>query len=603
MEECMSYSYDNNIYVSPWNGQKDKIKHVIIENGVMSIGPSAFESCENLLSVSMSNNIVSICDCAFQNCKSLTSIQIPNNVTDIGICAFSNCTNLVSVNIPNSITATPDGMFDGCSALKNIIIPNSVKTIGAGTFMGCSNLETIEIPEGIYIKDHAFCMCMKLVFSVVLSDLQESIGNETFYGCENMSSLFISKSVKTIGERALVGCSCGLEEIIVDKENKVFDSRNNCNALINTETNALILGCRNTIIPNSVTKIGENAFYMHDGITTISIPNSVREIAYGAFIASPIKEITIDVNKGLIINDLSTGSLEKIIMKGKYLPASVGNLSIDYDNVVLSVPAALYEEYCSTLPWSNFKRIEKSVETVNLSDGKAFANYEEKLNCNINYTRTFNNTSWQALYIPFSLNYDDWKDDFEVAYINGIRQFDTDDDGAIDKTIMDVVKIKDGSLIPNTPYLIKAKSVGEKTLSINNATLYETKENSIDCRTTIAEYTFTGTYNAISASTLIANNYYTMGGGALIMTDGNSGLKPYRWYMKIEARSPMYNVSNAAKAITINVVGEEETTTDVEDLRMINYKSPVYDLNGRKVNENNLKPGIYVKNGKKFVVK
>ena len=73
--------------------------------------------------------------------------------------------------------------------------------------------------------------------------------------------------------------------------------------------------------------------------------------------------------------------------------------------------------------------------------------------------------------------------------------------------------------------------------------------------------------------------------------------------MKIEARSPMYNVSNAAKAITINVVGEEETTTDVEDLRMINYKSPVYDLNGRKVNENNLKPGIYVKNGNKFIVK
>ena len=148
-----------------------------------------------------------------------------------------------------------------------------------------------------------------------------------------------------------------------------------------------------------------------------------------------------------------------------------------------------------------------------------------------------------------------------------------------------------------------AKSVGEKTFSVSNTTLYPAEENSIDCRTTIAEYTFTGTYNAISASTLIANNYYTMGGGALIMTDGNSGLKPYRWYMKIEARSPMYNVSNAAKAITINVVGEENEVTGIKELSIANDKSPIYDMNGRMVNENNLKPGIYVKNGKKFVVK
>lgn len=238
---------------------------------------------------------------------------------------------------------------------------------------------------------------------------------------------------------------------------------------------------------------------------------------------------------------------------------------------------------------------------VSLRDGDIYTQTSTSKAKSISYTRTFNNTAWQALYIPFSMSYRDWKDNFEVAYINNLRQLDTDDDGVVDKTIMDIVKIKEGSLIPNNPYLIKAKSVGEKTISVSNATLYEAKENSIDCRTTIAEYTFTGTYNAISASTLIANNYYTMGGGALIMTDGSSGLKPYRWYMKIEPRSPMYNVSNAAKTISINVVGEE--TTGVKELQMTNDKLPVYDMNGRKVNENNLKSGIYVKNGKKFVVK
>ena len=170
---------------------------------------------------------------------------------------------------------------------------------------------------------------------------------------------------------------------------------------------------------------------------------------------------------------------------------------------------------------------------------------------------------------------------------------------------MDVIKIKSGSTTPNMPYLIKAKTIGEKTFSVSNATLYASKENSLDCSTTIAKYTFTGTYSSIPSATMIANNYYAMGGGDLILSDGSNDLKPYRWYMKVESRNPSYNVSNAAKTITINVIGdeEEETTTGVKELRITNDELPVYDLNGRKVNENSLKPGLYIKNGKKFVVK
>ena len=73
--------------------------------------------------------------------------------------------------------------------------------------------------------------------------------------------------------------------------------------------------------------------------------------------------------------------------------------------------------------------------------------------------------------------------------------------------------------------------------------------------------------------------------------------------MKIDARSPMYKTSNAAKAITINVVGEESETTGISELQRTNSQLYIYDLNGRKVNENSLKPGMYIKNGKKFVIK
>ena len=606
---------------TPWFDQQDKIKNVVIENGVTSIGESAFYACSSIISVTIPNSVTSIGDCAFIGCSSLTSVTIPNSVTSIGSLAFAGCFFLADkfvnnsncyckydvvdieqndgllikgnevvncrkwatvVTIPNSVTSIGGYAFSGCSKLTSINIPNSVTSIGGPAFEGTkwydnqpdglvyigkvlykykghmtSNTK-IEIKEGTTeITDSAFKDCSGLT-SVAIPNSVTSIGKYTFSGCSGLTSVTIPNSVTSIGSSAFSGCS----------------------------------GLTSVAIPNSVTSIEEYTFWWCTGLTYVNIGNSVTHIGTYAFGGcTGLTYITC------------TASTPPYLALGR-------GLGIPFDSSIpFYVPDTYFGVYKLTYdqawsdPYIERPNIQAIPTTYTLTDGETFNNGLLLDECEISYTRTFNNTAWQALYIPFSLNYNDWKDNFEVAYINNLRQLDTDDDGVIDKTIMDVVKIKDGSLIPNTPYLIKAKSVGEKTLSINNATLYETKENSIDCRTTIAEYTFTGTYNAISASTLIANNYYTMGGGALIMTDGNSGLKPYRWYMKIEARSPMYNVSNAAKAITINVVGEEETTTGVENLRMINYKSPVYDLNGRKVNENNLKPGIYVKNGKKFVVK
>ena len=497
---------------------------------------------------------------AFSGCSGLTSLSIPNSVTSIGPSAFSGCSGLTSLTIGNSVTSIGEHAFYGCSGLTSLTIPNSVTSIGELAFYDCSALTSITIPNSV-----------------------TSIGRAAFGGTKWSDNqpdglIYIGKVLYeykgTMPSNTKIEIKEGTTQI-------AYDAFCDCS------------GLTSVTIPNSVMSIGNYAFSECLGLTSVTIPNSVTSIGTYAFYGC----------SGLTSVICMASTPPYIHAPSKGLPEPFPESTAFY------VPSRYVAQYRDAYRWDNgpYGRTSIYVQaiptTYTLTDGETFNNGLQLDECEISYTRTFNNTAWQALYIPFSLKYEDWKDNFEVAYINNLRQLDTDDDGVIDKTIMDVVKIKDGSLIPNTPYLIKAKSVGEKTLSINNATLYETKENSIDCRTTIAEYTFTGTYNAISASTLIANNYYTMGGGALIMTDGNSGLKPYRWYMKIEARSPMYNVSNAAKAITINVVGEEETTTGVEDLRMINYKSPVYDLNGRKVNENNLKPGIYVKNGKKFVVK
>ena len=484
---------------------------------------------------------------AFNGCSSLTTVTIPNSVISIGESAFKECLSLTAVTIPNSVTSIGSGAFATCIGLTSVTIPSSVTSIGSGAFIGCTGLTSITIPNSVTsIGDEVFYGCTGLTFVTIPNSVM-SIGESAFRECSSLTTVTIPNSVISIGTYAFVGCS----------------------------------GLTSVTIPNSVTSIGRSAFHFCKALTSITIPNSVTSIEENAFRGcTGLTSITCEANT----------------------PPSLGNTCFNVDrSIPVYVPANSIEAYKTADKWNYFTNIQAFL-TISLSDGEPYTNNSQFNGRDISYTRTFNNTKWQALYIPFSLNYNDWKNDFEVAYINGIRQYDKNDDGAIDETIMDVIKIKEGSLIPNTPYLIKAKSVGEKTFSLTDATLYPAEENSIDCRTTIAEYTFTGTYSTIPSATLIANQYYAMGGGELIISDGSNDLKPYRWYMKIDARSPMYNTSNPAKAITINVVGEESETTGICQLQMSNDKLPVYDLNGRRVSENSLKPGVYIKNGKKVII-
>ena len=261
-------------------------------------------------------SITSIGDTAFATCSTLTNITIPNTVKHIGVDAFLDCSSINSIIIPDKVESIDSYAFEWCSSLESIIIPNSVTYIGYGIFAGCDSLTSVMVDNQNPVYDSrnncnaiietatntliagckntvipntiisigrcAFVSCHFLP-SVTIPQGVKSIGNHAFSACSRIPSINIPKSVTQIGYQAFA-TGGELAEIIVETGNPIYDSRENCNAIIETATNTLIAGCKNTTIPNTVEHIGGAAFYGCQHMANpLVIPEGVKTIGEGAF--------------------------------------------------------------------------------------------------------------------------------------------------------------------------------------------------------------------------------------------------------------------------------------------------------------------------------
>ena len=342
-----------------------------LPESLTTIAKNMFYGCTKLTSIEIPKNITSVGDCAFGQCP-ISEIEIPASVTHIGVAAFANCTNLASILIPDNVTEIGMNAFRGCSNLKIVKLSNSVTSLNDGIFSECSNLESIDIPNGVKsIGKDAFMYCSSLS-SINLPETLEEIAEHAFYGCSSLTQLFLPKSFvrfkidksgndwSYLYRSFICGCT-SLTSIVVDKDNPVFDSRDNCNAIIETASNTLVAGCITTRIPEGITTIGLWAFGGFQDLTSITLPHSLNRIERAAFNGTGLREIKVPEN----VNSIGAyafawcNNLKDFYCYAEKAPEAEDPV-FNYTNikeVTLHVPAASVGAYQAVEPWKDFKKI------------------------------------------------------------------------------------------------------------------------------------------------------------------------------------------------------------------------------------------------------
>ena len=619
----------------------NQVNTYTIGNAVTSIGKSAFNGCSNLTSITIPNSVTSIGDGAFGGCSGLKSFTIPEGVASIGNDAFSGCTSLTSVTINSNAILSKN--YSSTSSLKNIFgnqvntytIGNAVTSIGNYAFNSCSGLTSISIPNSVTsIGNYAFQSCSGLT-SVTIPESVTNIGEYAFRNCSKITSATIGSKVRSIGVGIFARCS-KLETLSVASDNAVYDSRENCNAIIESSSNTLIAGCKSTIIPESVTSIGNDAFSGCSGLTSITIPNSVTSIGGSAFEdCSGLTSVSIPNSVTSIGKHVFWGCSG---LTSVTIPNSVTNIGSDAfykctevtDVYCYANPAGLTwdEGDCddfkgngstnchvfNTADWSGFGG-KVNVTFVgdlaidfadNADNSTSISTWKEdgrKVNARLKGRTLYKDGAWNTLCLPFDV------DDFAGTPLEGATVM-TFSDASFAAGTLTLNFAEVTSLTAGEPFIVKWP-VGTDIANPVFKDVYISTQ-------TVAKETDVVTFQGIYAPLKIEGEdntlLYVGAGDKLYWPNAAMSIGAFRAYFRLNGGLTVGGGSSSA-TIRRTVLNFGDDATGIASPKSSpegkDFGSPLlqegqgealYDLSGRRVNSP-LAPGIYIRNGKKIIVK
>lgn len=279
---------------SPWYADA-RIKTLIIDEGVTSIGDRAFQNCSNLSNIQFPKSLTLINGDAFLNCTSLTSVTIPDGVKRIHNSAFEGCASLTSVTIPDSVISISGSAFSSCTSLTSITIPDSVTSIGWSAFSGCTSLTSVTIGNGVTSIDYfPFFDCSNLNeinYNGTISQWK-SIQGYSYVSKPVICTDGVFKNIVTIDSfeyefsdhtASIVGYTGTIENLTIPESISYEDYTFEITSIADSAfSNCASL--KSVTIPDSVTRIGDSAFEDCTSLTSIKIPYSVTSIGFSAFV-------------------------------------------------------------------------------------------------------------------------------------------------------------------------------------------------------------------------------------------------------------------------------------------------------------------------------
>lgn len=306
------------------------LSHVVLGESVEYIGDYAFDTCTDISKIALPETVTYIGDSAFNGCKYITEIYIPESVSYIGDSALAYTgLNRIEVadgneyyksvdnslyskdgkvilkyvgygeshfDIPEGVVEIASEAFADCEELVSVNMPDGLITIGYAAFIGCENLTDVVIPETVTsIGASAFGNCYAIT-SIVIPDSVITMAHGVFDTCKNLSSVKIGKGLVEGLDYSTFGFQTNLKEIIVNKDNPAYKSVNN--VLYTKDGTVLInypVGSENTefAIPDGVVTISDYAFSSADALTVLIIPDSVTHIGQSAFYGTGIRTLTL----------------------------------------------------------------------------------------------------------------------------------------------------------------------------------------------------------------------------------------------------------------------------------------------------------------------